>query len=140
MLRPTCNKLLLNLASKPNKSVQRQFSLLTIHRQQQQQKKQPESAFSSLIQSSDSSNVSTHVTGAKRAKQAATDLTYLAVIATGGTMLAAIGYYLFTALFSRETPEGIYSESSKMCLNNPDVENCFKLNLFMSMFKNGFYF
>ncbi len=117
---PICAKILFNQTIKSNRLHHRQLSISTLY-YQQQQKKQPESAFSSLIQSSESSNVSTHVTGTKRVKQAATDLTYLAVIATGATMLAAIGYYLFTALFSRETPEGIYSESSKICLNNPEV-------------------
>ena len=55
------------------------------------------------------------------AKQAAKDFSYLSIIAAGGIMLAAIGYYLFTALFSRETPEGIYNESSNICLSHPDV-------------------
>jgi hypothetical protein len=62
-----------------------------------------------------------------KVKQAATDISYLAIIMAGGAMLFAIGYYLFTALFSRETPEGIYNESSKMCLDNFQVNRTIEL-------------
>ena len=53
-------------------------------------------------------------------------MSYFAIIGTGVLMLGAIGYYLFSALFSRETPEGIYNESSKICLENFDVIIHFK--------------
>jgi hypothetical protein len=44
------------------------------------------------------------------------------VILAGGAIVAAIFYYLFVELFSRETPSGIYDESSKICLENYDVQ------------------
>lgn len=141
---------LTNMAAKTTLINSSRNYFISIRSQQEKKAKEQESAFSSLIQSSES-NVSTHVTGAKRgilswqaiiwfwiksynfltkiklniAKQAATDVSYFAVIAAGGVMLSAIGYYLFTALFSRETPEGIYNESSKICLNHPDVNSIF---------------
>ena len=49
------------------------------------------------------------------------DVSYGMIILAGGMMLFAIGYYLFTELFSRETPSGIYDESSKICLDNFEV-------------------
>lgn len=57
----------------------------------------------------------------KKVKQAATDLTYIAIIGAGACILFVIGYYLFSELFSRETPSGIYDESSSICLDNFQV-------------------
>ena len=65
--------------------------------------------------------VSTHLTGARKAKQAAKDASYGMIILAGGLLVVATGYYLINELFSRETPSGIYDESSKMCLENFDV-------------------
>ena len=55
------------------------------------------------------------------AKQAAKDVSYGTIILVGGLTLAAIFYYLFSELFSRENPSGIYDESSKICLDNFEV-------------------
>lgn len=55
------------------------------------------------------------------AKQAAKDISYGTIILVGGLTLAAIFYYLFSELFSRENPSGIYDESSKICLDNLEV-------------------
>ena len=65
--------------------------------------------------------LSTHLTGAGKAKQAAKDASYGMVILAGGLLVVATGYYLISELFSRETPSGIYDESSKMCLENFEV-------------------
>jgi hypothetical protein len=55
------------------------------------------------------------------AKRAAADFTYGTIILIGGMFVIGIGYYLFTELYSRETPSGIYNESSKLCLENYQV-------------------
>lgn len=65
--------------------------------------------------------VSTHLTGARKAKQAAKDASYGMIILAGGLLVVATGYYLISELFSRETPSGIYDESSKLCLENFEV-------------------
>lgn len=54
-------------------------------------------------------------------KQAASDASYTAIIIVGGVALLAMFYYLFSELFSRETPTGIYEESSKFCTRNTEV-------------------
>ncbi len=98
------------------------FSTLERLMQKEQAKKQ-ESAFSSLVHKQEANNeVSTHFRGVKKVKQAATDVTYLAIIGVGAAMLFVIGYYLFSELFTRETPSGIYDESSKLCLENIQVK------------------
>jgi len=48
-------------------------------------------------------------------------VSYGTIILVGGLTLAAIFYYLFSELFSRENPSGIYDESSKICLDNLEV-------------------
>ena len=45
------------------------------------------------------------------------------MIIIGGILLVAMFYYLFTELFSRETPSGLYSESSKICINDFEVRD-----------------
>ena len=59
-----------------------------------------------------------------KVKQAATDFTYIVIIGFGAVMLCVIGYFLFSELFTRETPSGIYDESSKICLDNFQVIFC----------------
>ncbi len=46
---------------------------------------------------------------------------YIVIIGFGAVMLCVIGYFLFSELFTRETPSGIYDESSKICLDNFQV-------------------
>lgn len=77
----------------------------------------------SIIESHAGSNdqISTHVTGARRVKQAAKDVSYGAIILGGGALLLGIFYYLFSELFSRETPSGIYDESSDICIKDYHV-------------------
>jgi hypothetical protein len=48
-------------------------------------------------------------------------VSYSLVIVAGLALTGAIGYFLFKELFSRETPSGIYNESSKICLDNIQV-------------------
>jgi fructose-specific phosphotransferase system IIC component len=51
-------------------------------------------------------------------KKTAVDVSYTLVFLVGTGILFAIGFYLFKELNSRETPTGIYNESSKICLEN----------------------
>jgi hypothetical protein len=55
------------------------------------------------------------------AKQAASDLGYSLVVFAGLAVFGFAGYLLFCELGSRETPTGIYNESSKICLQNYQV-------------------
>lgn len=48
-------------------------------------------------------------------------MSYTAIILAGGALLVVIFYYLFSELFSRETPTGIYDESSVICTRDPGV-------------------
>ena len=78
----------------------------------------------SIIESSFQGNqVSTRVTGTKRAKQAAKDAGYGMIILGGAGLIIGIFYILFSELFSRESPSGIYNESSKICLMDPQVQD-----------------
>jgi hypothetical protein len=54
----------------------------------------------------------------KKAKQVAKDISYGLFVIIGGMLLVAVIYYLYTELFSRETPSGLYDESSKICVND----------------------
>ena len=88
----------------------------------QQQKGKP--LASSIVESSDAhrkDQISTHVTGARKVKQAAKDVSYGTIVFIGGALLVAMFYYLFSELFSRESPSGIYNESSKICLEDFNV-------------------
>lgn len=80
----------------------------------------------SIIESSfQDSQVSTHVTGAKKAKQAAKDVGNGMILLGGAGLIIGIFYILFSELFSRESPSGIYNESSKICLDDPQVQDAF---------------
>ena len=59
----------------------------------------------------------------KIAKRVVKDTSYGLIIVIGGMLLAAMFYYLFTELFSRETPSGLYNESSKICINDFEVKD-----------------
>ena len=59
----------------------------------------------------------------KIAKRVVKDTSYGLIIVIGGMLLAAMFYYLFTELFSRETPSGLYNESSKICINDFEVRD-----------------
>lgn len=88
----------------------------------QQQKGKP--LASSIVESSGAhrkDQISTHVTGARKVKQAAKDVSYGTIVFIGGALLVAMFYYLFSELFSRESPSGIYNESSKICLEDFNV-------------------
>lgn len=55
------------------------------------------------------------------AKQAAKDTSYGLVVVAGFAIVGIAGYFLYKEIFTRETPTGIYSESSKICLDNIQV-------------------
>lgn len=89
-----------------------------------QQKLKNDQEKKSIIESSfQEGQVSTHVTGAKRAKEAAKDAGYGMIILGGAGLIIGIFYILFSELFSRESPSGIYNESSKICLMDPQVQD-----------------
>lgn len=100
---------------------QRGFSVCVAKFQVRKESDKDEGVFKDIVESKGNTQISTHVSPAKKAKQAVADASYGVFILIGGAMLLGIFYYLFTELFSRETPSGIYDESSKMCLENFDV-------------------
>ena len=109
-----------------NKCLTNRFATFqtVLQKQQPKEEKKQDSVFSSIVHKQETSNeVSTHFTGVKKVKQAATDFTYLCIIGVGAAMLFVIGYYLFSELFTRETPTGIFEESSKICLDNLKVQD-----------------
>ncbi len=55
------------------------------------------------------------------AQQAAKDTGYSIVVIAGVALLGGLCYVMLHELYSRETPNGIYKEASKMCLANTDV-------------------
>ncbi len=55
------------------------------------------------------------------AQQAAKDTVYSLVIVAGVVALGGLCYLILHELYSREAPNGIYKEASKMCLANIDV-------------------
>jgi hypothetical protein len=62
-----------------------------------------------------------HVSFLFEAKEKAKDASYLSIILVGFGIVAFAVYYLWKELGSRETPTGIYSESSKYCLEHAQV-------------------
>lgn len=52
----------------------------------------------------------------------------------GVAALGGLCYLMLRELYSRETPNGIYKEASKMCLANTEV------NLFNIKFNHFFFF
>ena len=87
-----------------------------------QVRKEENTKTQSLVESAND-QVSTHVRPIQKAKQVAKDTSYGLIVAVGGVLLVAMFYYLFTELFSRETPSGLYNESSKICLDDFEVRD-----------------
>jgi len=58
----------------------------------------------------------------QKAQQAAKDTGYTLVVVAGVVALGGLCYLMLRELYSRETPNGIYKEASKMCLTNSDVQ------------------
>lgn len=63
------------------------------------------------------------------AQQAAKDTGYSLIIVAGVAALGGLCYLMLRELYSRETPNGIYKEASKMCLANTEV-NYIENNIF----------
>ncbi|CAF4373027.1 unnamed protein product [Rotaria socialis] len=59
----------------------------------------------------------------EKAQQAAKDTGYSLVVVAGVAALGGLCYLVLHELYSRETPNGIYKEASKMCLANTDVQD-----------------
>jgi uncharacterized membrane protein YebE (DUF533 family) len=57
------------------------------------------------------------------AQQAAKDTGYSMIVIAGVAALGGLCYLMLRELYSRETPNGIYKEASKMCLANTDVND-----------------
>ena len=55
------------------------------------------------------------------AQQAAKDTGYSLIVIAGVAALGGLCYLMLRELYSRETPNGIYKEASKMCLANSEV-------------------
>ena len=55
------------------------------------------------------------------AQQAAKDTGYSIIVIAGVAALGGLCYLMLRELYSRETPNGIYKEASKMCLANTEV-------------------
>lgn len=63
----------------------------------------------------------------EKAQQAAKDTGYSLIVLAGFATLGGLGYLVFRELFSRETPNGIYREASRLCLANTEVNSIEKL-------------
>ncbi|CAF1176246.1 unnamed protein product [Adineta ricciae] len=59
----------------------------------------------------------------QKAQQAAKDSIYSLVIIAGVVTLSGLCYLILHELYSRETPNGIYKEVSRLCLANTDVQD-----------------
>ena len=57
------------------------------------------------------------------AQQAAKDTGYSLIVIAGVAALGGLCYLMLRELYSRETPNGIYKEASKMCLANTEVKS-----------------
>jgi len=84
-------------------------------------KKDSKSQNDSLVQSTTNNQIEV-ATFKEKAQQAAKDTGYSLVVVAGVAALGGLCYLMLHELYSRETPNGIYKEASKMCLANTDVQ------------------
>ena len=63
-----------------------------------------------------------HIWLVSTAQQAAKDTGYSIIVIAGVAALGGLCYLMLRELYSRETPNGIYKEASKMCLANTEVK------------------
>ncbi|CAF4579793.1 unnamed protein product [Rotaria socialis] len=61
------------------------------------------------------------------AQQTAKDTVYSLVVVAGVAALSGLCYVIMHELYSRETPNGIYKEASRICLENSDVQEALGL-------------
>ncbi|UJR22080.1 hypothetical protein I4U23_025146 [Adineta vaga] len=92
--------------------------LSTITNKQKKDIKQQD--IDSLVQSQ--TNQTDIITFTQKAQQTAKDSIYSLVIIAGVVTLGGLCYLILHELYSRETPNGIYKEVSKLCLANTDVQ------------------
>ena len=60
------------------------------------------------------------------AQQAVKETVYSLVVVAGVVALSGLCYLILHEFYSRETPNGIYKEASRMCLANIDVSGRFR--------------
>ncbi|CAF1542210.1 unnamed protein product [Rotaria magnacalcarata] len=99
---------------------QRQLS--TIEHEKQDSKKQDNDG---LVQSQNSQIQKAKFT--QKAQQTAKDTAYSLVVVAGVATLSGLCYVIMHELYSRETPNGIYREASRICLENSDVQEALGL-------------
>ncbi|CAF3332228.1 unnamed protein product [Rotaria socialis] len=99
---------------------QRQLS--TIEHEKQDSKKQDNDG---LAQSQNSQIQKVKFT--QKAQQTAKDTVYSLVVVAGVAALSGLCYVIMHELYSRETPNGIYKEASRICLENSDVQEALGL-------------
>lgn len=64
------------------------------------------------------------------AQQAAKDTGYSLIVIAGVAALGGLCYLMLRELYSRETPNGIYKEASKLCLASSEVKTRTEIRLF----------
>ncbi|CAF4290166.1 unnamed protein product [Rotaria sp. Silwood2] len=75
-----------------------------------------------LVQSTTDNQIEV-ATFKEKAQQAAKDTGYSLIVIAGLATLGGLCYLVLHELYSRETPNGIYKEASKMCLANTEVQD-----------------
>ncbi|CAF1053515.1 unnamed protein product [Adineta steineri] len=102
-------------------------TIVVIHKRQlatsgQSKKKTKTQENESLVQSTTNDQIEV-ATFKEKAQQAAKDTGYSMIVIAGVAALGGLCYLMVRELYSRETPNGIYKEASKMCLANTDVQD-----------------
>ncbi|CAF3607747.1 unnamed protein product [Rotaria sordida] len=88
-----------------------------------QEKKTSKSQKNQTLVQSTTDNQIEVATFKEKAQQAAKDTGYSLIVIAGIATLGGLCYLVLHELYSRETPNGIYKEASKMCLANTEVQD-----------------
>ncbi|CAF1328179.1 unnamed protein product [Rotaria sordida] len=88
----------------------------------QEKKTSKSQANQTLVQSTIDNQIEV-ATFKEKAQQAAKDTGYSLIVIAGIATLGGLCYLVLHELYSRETPNGIYKEASKMCLANTEVQD-----------------
>ncbi|CAF4363601.1 unnamed protein product [Rotaria magnacalcarata] len=89
----------------------------------QEKKTSKSKQHNTLVESKTTDTHGEVATFTEKAQQAAKDTGYSLVVVAGVAALGGLCYLVLHELYSRETPNGIYKEASKMCLANTDVQD-----------------
>ncbi|CAF0736898.1 unnamed protein product [Adineta ricciae] len=87
------------------------------------QKKDSKKHDNNVVVQSTTENQIEVATFKEKAQQAAKDTGYSIIVIAGVAALGGLCYLMLRELYSRETPNGIYKEASKMCLANTEVQD-----------------